>query len=287
MQLLKNKKVELNNKVITRNIVCIVLAVLTVFFTIIAFNFFFKITPEEEYKEALKLIDQGKIGDAVEILYSLDGYKDSRQLFEKMCCENSSLFLYLLKTGDTFDFGTYQGEKINWTVIDEKDGMLLVESTYVVDAMEYSVGKYDHGYNYLFWENTIVNNWANGEFLNDFSECEIKAIYEKDLGKVFILSKKESEKYNAYEEAKGTNLCNEKLQPQKDENTEYWLRYEKSDYEHIYYMHYEYQYATGSYSENTYKEVFAWNAEKAWSGFSNEICGVRPCMWIKPCEIID
>lgn len=80
------------------------------------------------------------------------------------------------KVGDIVIFGAYEQdnissngmEPIEWFVLDQKDGKLLLLSKYALDCKGYN-----EGWEETNWENCTLRNWLNNEFYNTaFSEVE-------------------------------------------------------------------------------------------------------------------
>lgn len=112
--------------------------------------------------------------------------------------------------GDYLSFGEYQGEEIEWRVLDKDGDNLLVISEYGIDAKPYNVEYED-----VTWETCSLRKWLNDDFLmGAFSTDERKRIrlshieaernpeYDTDPGNdtldyVFLLSINEAERYFA------------------------------------------------------------------------------------------
>ena len=88
--------------------------------------------------------------------------------------------------GDTVQFGKYffQNEKdvqpIEWIVLDDNKGELLMLSKYCLDVVHYfdqaNLRDIAHA---IVWENSYIRNWLNDEFYNRaFTEKEKKRIVE-------------------------------------------------------------------------------------------------------------
>ena len=110
--------------------------------------------------------------------------------------------------GDYLSFGEYQGEEIEWRVLDKDGDYLLIISEYGIDAKPYNTE-----YEKVTWQKCSLRKWLNDDFLmGAFSTDESKRIrlsnveaernpeYDTDPGNdtldyVFLLSIKEAEKY--------------------------------------------------------------------------------------------
>ncbi len=105
------------------------------------------------------------------------------------------------KVGDYVKFGSYpqtsnsQNQSIEWKVLSIENNKMLVISRYGLDAK-----RFDGSSN--VWKNSEIRKWLNGEFYNKaFIDQEKKCINLSNLldvgtsDNVFLLSKKEAEKY--------------------------------------------------------------------------------------------
>lgn len=121
--------------------------------------------------------------------------------------------------GDVIEFGTYEqdsllngSEALEWIVLDEKDGKILLLSRYVIDNKPYH--NCDDGVDIsdITWNRCSLRNWLNEEFYSEaFDTREQKRIVEvtientggfeetmmgpKTQDMIFLLSKKEVESY--------------------------------------------------------------------------------------------
>ena len=106
-----------------------------------------------------------------------------------------------VSVGDIVKFGHYEQdnnpdngpEKIEWIVLDVKNGKALLISRYVLDNR-----KYGNNWKYINWEESSIRNWLNNSFFQTaFSKEESTAIIPTDTDndplqdRVFILSGKE------------------------------------------------------------------------------------------------
>lgn len=106
----------------------------------------------------------------------------------------------------TVSFGNYQNEKIEWYVLDQKDGNTLLLSVHALDSRPFNDGP-------ATWDNSSLRSWLNGEFYEDaFDSTEQQKIQTTKLDngddlkygtktgentedRVFLLSASEAEKY--------------------------------------------------------------------------------------------
>lgn len=78
-----------------------------------------------------------------------------------------------VEPGEHIDFGSYQGEDIEWRVLDVKDGNVLLLSEYGLDVKPYhETTSLDIG-----WEDCTLRQWLNNEFYEDaFTDGEKELI---------------------------------------------------------------------------------------------------------------
>lgn len=100
---------------------------------------------------------------------------------------------------DNFDYielGRYNGKKIEWIVLDAKNGEALIVSKYVLRAMQFTDKEKKFWQNW--WSISDVKGWLENEFYAEcFSESEKSEILGKGFfkTKITILDNKEIEKY--------------------------------------------------------------------------------------------
>lgn len=119
------------------------------------------------------------------------------------------------KIGDTLQFGRYffKNEKdvrpIEWIVLDNKKGELLMLSKYCLDVIHYFDQTVPHDFSCaVVWENSHLRNWLNEEFYNQaFTEKEKQQILETVIvtdetrnpalhrNKLFILSESQIDEF--------------------------------------------------------------------------------------------
>ena len=74
-----------------------------------------------------------------------------------------------IEIGEHVMYGSYQGEPVEWRVLDKKDGEILLLSEYGLDILPFD----DSGSGSIIWENSSIRNWLNNEFYNStFSKEE-------------------------------------------------------------------------------------------------------------------
>lgn len=119
------------------------------------------------------------------------------------------------KIGDKVNYGNWNGETIEWEVLDVKDDKALLFATKVIEVRPY----HDEWVN-ITWEECSLRKWLNGDFYDQAFSDEEKGKIEtttvvnndnaefKTPGgndtqdKVFLLSAEEAEKYFDSDEAR-------------------------------------------------------------------------------------
>lgn len=287
----------------------------------------FVIEPNNKYKNAMELVEQGSYDEAITVFEDLGNYKDSEYQIKETIykkadalynggdvIEAAKIFNNLrfndsedrvkaikqemidnAKTGDTIYFGDYEQdgntdngkEMIEWIVLDEQEGSILVLSKYVIDAQSFNPNADE-----VYWENSSLRSWLNGRFPdNSFSrenpsdvlqtainnyrypeqESEDEDVSElimeeyETRDRVFLLSSQELEQYFPEETARiceATYYAIENGVAATAENTcSWWLRSPGSDRDLTEYV---------------------WNQYGSIASSMQEIRqGVRPAMWIK------
>lgn len=135
------------------------------------------------------------------------------------------------KVGDYVSFGHYEqdndaangAEEIEWLVLDEKNGKLLVISRYILDAKAYNLPKDIN--DSTTWETCTVRAWLNDTFLNSaFNTDEQDIILTETVvnenywngttpggndtrDKLFLLSHSELKKYLGGGASPEANMC--------------------------------------------------------------------------------
>ncbi len=157
-----------------------------------------------DYNQAVELMNNGQLTEAIAALRKLNGYKDSNELIVKYAVGHIST----LSIGDTFYYGTYNGEPLEWTILDIKDNQVFAITTNAIDKRPYN-----DTHRAVTWASCSLRTWLNGEFFNEaFSPEEQSRImtttvtpgynpeYSTNAGnstedKVFLLSIDEANQY--------------------------------------------------------------------------------------------
>ena len=128
---------------------------------------------------------------------------------------------------DYMEFGRYpqtaEGEvrPVEWQVLARENNKALVISRYALDARRFDPKSND-------WNKSEIRRWLNGEFYSSTFSGEEKArIISFNLDDVFLLSREESEKYFADDDArkcKPTSYAKAKGADVYDDFCWWWLR---------------------------------------------------------------
>lgn len=132
--------------------------------------------------------------------------------------EEFSAKLNNLKVGDTFFYGSYNGQPISWKVLRIQDCKILVITTHIVCEMPYHqtwVG--------ITWSECTLRKWLNNDFINgNFTQAERARILPSKLNNdnnfttpggapttdnVFLLSIKEAKTLFANDKARANGSC--------------------------------------------------------------------------------
>ena len=226
----------------------------------------------KEYKKVVNMMDDGNYYDAFFEFDKLDGYKDSKQKMNE-CIKG---MLKDANTGDVVILGSYEQdnnidngtEYVEWRVVGEEDGRILLISECALDCKEYAVNNAS-----MNWEQSSLRSWLNNEFFDSaFSSKEqkyilpVEIIKDGDKDKAFLLSDDEINKYmnydsmrickpTAYASVNGAYISN-------NGGCLWWLRTAGTDA-------YSIEYVSGDGSVN-------WYGEKV----NTKYIAVRPAIWI-------
>lgn len=163
----RNKKIAL----ITTPIVCAVIAFIIVLNAVII--------PNNNYNDAIALMDAGNIVEAYEALVALDGYKDSIDKASSIYARYEVEKVKVANVGDYVFFGAYEQdnntsngkEDVEWLVLEIKDGKALVISKYALDCKSYNTSFTD-----VTWETCTLRKWLNNDFINAAFSADEKAM---------------------------------------------------------------------------------------------------------------
>lgn len=169
MSVSKTSKV---NSRITRIAACLVAAAAVIVLCLLF------VVPFAKYSIAKSLLRKEQYEQAVEMLVSLDDYKDSRKILSEVLFQHTEY----MEDGMTLEFGQFEGEPIEWFVISTEDDGVCLLSRYVLTSLPF-----DSDQDTDEWEDCSLREWLNGEFYNDsFTEEERSRISEGE-DHVFLL----------------------------------------------------------------------------------------------------
>lgn len=250
--------------------ICVVLALLCVYVII----------PAIRYNMAVTAVENKNYDEAIAIFEELGEYSDSADKAKDIYKKQHS---FDKKVGHYVSFGKYEQdnntsngkEKIEWLVLEVKDGKALVISKYALDCKPYNTSSTN-----VTWETCSLRNWLNNDFINSaFSATEKTMIpsvkvsadknpdYSTSSGKatqdrLFLLSVKEMNKYlssNSKRRCKSTDYA--VANGAKGNYCSWWLR------------------SPGAYQSYA-TEVFSTGEIYTKGGGVGAIGAVRPAMWI-------
>lgn len=126
-----------------------------------------------KYAEAEALLEKGDVKGACSIFGKLD-YRDSAQITSSILAEHPD---YIDK-GFVITFGRYEQdndtengmEKLEWIVLDVKDGKMLLITKNIIDAKNYNASR-----SLVTWETCELRSWLNREFIDKAFGNEEKA----------------------------------------------------------------------------------------------------------------
>ncbi len=270
------KKAKIKRIVTLSVLGAVVLGVVITMLTILVF------IPNSKYAKAEKLLEDGSYVESYLAFLDLGGHKDSKERAEEIKDEHPGVS----QPGDSVVFGSFEQdgdinngkEELEWIVLANEDGKLLLISKYAVDAKPYnSDGKA------TFWSNSSIRAWLNYNFLGTaFDEGQREEVILTDLenpenpehkmnggeapqDKVFLLSGEEFEE--SFASIDGASAAATKYAKDigaadyGDVGTVWWLRtpgYTQSFGAHV--------------SENGYVGYYGSTV--------NTVRGVRPAIWI-------
>ncbi len=89
---------------------------------------------------------------------------------------NKDIKTLSIQIGEAITFGKYEGEPLEWVVLNKKEGSALLFSKKIIDFLPF-MEKTDIATTDIEWANSSIREWLNSEFLNAvFSEDEKKII---------------------------------------------------------------------------------------------------------------
>ncbi len=96
---------------------------------------------------------------------------------EHLSSEITALQISNFKVGETVTFGEYRDEPLEWIVIDQKEGAVLLLNKDIVSYHPFNMN-WEYNINpHLGWRNCEIREWLNNDFIYDaFSDVEKKFI---------------------------------------------------------------------------------------------------------------
>ncbi|MCQ2527639.1 MAG: DUF6273 domain-containing protein [Saccharofermentans sp.] len=177
---------------------------------------------ECRYGIASELMNNGQYGDAISAFQKLDGYKDSKE--QILGIVSSIEYISTLSVGESFYYGNYNDEPLEWTILDIQGDQVLAITTNAVDKRPYNNTRTD-----VTWETCSLRTWLNDDFYRDafISEEQSRIMtttvspgrnyhYSTNVGnatedRIFLLSINEVEQYFSRDESRKCeydgNIC--------------------------------------------------------------------------------
>ena len=185
------------------------------------------IIPNENYNNAVALMEAGSYDEAISAFTELGDYKDSADKIDACGSakygEETWNKIKNINVGYTYTFGSYEQdnntsngkEEIEWQILEKQDNKILLISKYALDCQQYNTEQTD-----VTWETCTLRSWLNSTFINNaFTEAEQSMIadtkvtadknpnYSTNPGndttdKIFLLSINEVNKYFTTDESR-------------------------------------------------------------------------------------
>lgn len=157
-------------------------------------------------------MNNGQYSEAIAAFENLDGYKDSNE--QILSIKSSVEYISTLSVGESFYFGNYNNEPLEWTILDIQNNQVFAITTDAVDKIPYKNTR-----KYVTWETCSLRIWLNYDFYSEaFSSEEQSRIittvspgnnpnYLTDAGnitedRIFLLSIDEVKQYFSSDEAR-------------------------------------------------------------------------------------
>ncbi len=160
---------------------------------------------EQRYAEAEAFAEVGKYDEAYPIWTSLNGYRDSEKRASDIYEQYKEARLKNAAVGEYVLFGAYEqdndpsngAEDIEWLVLYRDDEGILAVSRYVLDYMQYTSST-----EAVSWEECSLCRWLNETFYNSAFSAEEQQRIRDVIGKVFLLSTADANRYMDTDEAR-------------------------------------------------------------------------------------
>ncbi|MCR5090553.1 MAG: DUF6273 domain-containing protein [Oscillospiraceae bacterium] len=252
----------------------------------------------KQYREAVKAENAGETAAAYGIYTELGDYKDSPERKRALEASEPALRFSSSAEGEIICFGCFEQngiaedgtEELEWIVLDQRDGRVLLLSRYVIACLPYNREDVD-----MTWEDCSLRGWLNEDFIGAaFQEAdqalllEVRnrnngsPVFETEGGsdtsdRVFLLSAEEA---SAYFHEDDTRMLNGRAEPTYaavlqgvsttiEEETEllyapWWLR------------------GPGVYQDSAaFVETDGTVYENGAILDNENFCGVRPALWVR------
>ena len=129
-----------------------------------------RVIPNNKYKRAISLINEGNVIEAYEQLIELNGYKDSTQKIAELFVPYEVEKIKETDVGNVVLFGAYEQdndisngkERIEWRILEKENNKVLLISDKALDCQPYNDSLSD-----ITWENCSLRKWMNETFLNE------------------------------------------------------------------------------------------------------------------------
>ena len=158
-------------KTITAIVAVVTVAIIVVYMVVTKV-----VIPNNNYNNAVALMNSGEYIEAYELFDSLNGFKDSKELKESIYYDYEIAKLNVSEIGDTVYFGNYNGNT-EWIVLAREDGKVLVISKYALERRPYNTVNMS-----VSWKDCTLRNWLNGAYLSSaFSSDEQARIVETSI----------------------------------------------------------------------------------------------------------
>lgn len=197
-------KAKMRRRVTALLIVAIVVASAVLVYTKI-------IKPEEQYKKAKALLNEGQYEESYALFSQIFGYKDVDQIINNdehfAAPAEKAAWRAQFSVGNTLLFGSFEQdndasngkEDIEWVVL-KNDGITatLISKHALYYLPYYNVSKYTLNTD-ISWESSVPRGWLNGTFVNAAFTTEERALLQpvettyNKTDKVYLLSKTEAE----------------------------------------------------------------------------------------------
>lgn len=120
---------------------------------------------ECNYNLAVSYMNEGQYTEAIAVFEYLDGYKDSNEQIRSI--KSSVEYISTLSVGESFYYGNYNDELLEWTILDIQNNQVFAITTNAVDKIPYNNTQTD-----VTWKKCSLRTWLNDDFYNDAFSSE-------------------------------------------------------------------------------------------------------------------